>query len=57
MATGTPSSTGVPALPLETQRVCILENGKDLLLVRNRLATQKTPLHLVNLPPGVSDEA
>ena len=58
MATGTPSSTGVPALPLETQRVCSLENGKDLLLVRNRLgATQKTPLHLVNLPPGVSDEA
>ena len=34
-----------------------LENGKDLLVVRNRLATQKTPLHLVNLPPGVSDEA
>ena len=34
-----------------------LENGKDLLLVRNRLATQKTPLHLVNLPPGVSREA
>ena len=34
-----------------------LENGKDLLLVRNRLATQKTPLHMVNLPPGVSDEA
>ena len=35
----------------------LLENRKDLLLVRNRLATQKTPLHLVNLPPGVSDEA
>ena len=34
-----------------------LENRKDLLLVRDRLATQKTPLHLVNLPPGVSDEA
>ena len=34
-----------------------LENRKDLLLVRYRLATQKTPLHLVNLPPGVSDEA
>ena len=35
----------------------VLENRKDLLLVRNRLATQKTSLHLVNLPPGVSDEA
>ena len=34
-----------------------LENRTDLLLVRNRLATQKTPLHLVNLPPGVTDEA
>ena len=40
------------ALPFGNPTRVFLENGKDLLLVRNRLATQKTPLHLVNLPPG-----
>ena len=34
-----------------------LEDRKDLLLVRNRLTTQKTPLHLLNLPPRMSDKA
>ena len=56
-ATGTPSSTRRARLAFGNPARVSLEDRKDLLLVRNRLTTQKTPLHLVNLPPRMSDKA
>ena len=56
MPTGTPSSTGRPALHFEIHRVCGSKDGEHLFVLWDCLALEKTPIDLVDLPHSVHDE-
>ena len=66
MQTGTPSSTGRPALPFEIHRAtCLafrdpprvrLKDGEYLFVLWDCLALEKTPVDLVDLPHSVQGE-
>src|SRR5664280_1531632 len=54
--TRSPSSTGTPALPFEIHCCVRLEQGEDLLLVRNALTLQDASIHLIDLSRRVLHE-
>ena len=53
--TGTPSSTGVPALPFEIHRVWVSKIENTFSSLRDRLALEKTAFHMVDLPHGMPE--
>ena len=57
MQTGTPNSAGRLALPFDTHLVVPLEHRQHLLFVQDLLAVQQPPAPLVQLPPGVAQQA
>ena len=56
MQTGTPSSTGRPALPFGDPPRVRLKDGEYLFVLWDCLALKKTPTDLVNLPHSVHGE-